>query len=160
MKVGRHTGTQHMGIAKPGLAVLAVGVGMLGILFLGSCTKPAPGGTASNLSSSREAEAKSTGLSVVGGEPVVYDAGEGRRITARYYSLSDNSLSFVKLELPDGSAITLPNLASGSGARYSDDLNLVWWTKGDGAFAEKRDDSGQWKSLYPDCKEIPAKASP
>jgi membrane-bound inhibitor of C-type lysozyme len=87
----------------------------------------------------------------------MYDSGDGQKITARYYSLSDDSLHFVKLVLPDGSQYTLPSIAAASGVRYTDDMSLVWWTKGDTAFAEKRDDTGEWKSLYPDCKEIPAK---
>jgi membrane-bound inhibitor of C-type lysozyme len=101
-----------------------------------------------------KASSGSPALKISGGDPVLYDCGGGARITARYYSLSDGSLSFVKLEMPDGAKFTLPNLASASGARYSDDMNLVWWTKGNGAFAEKRDDSGQWKTIYPDCREI------
>ena len=97
-------------------------------------------------------------LRVSGGEPVLYDCGGGRRITARYYSLSDGSLAFVKLILPDGTLITLPNLGSASGARYSDDMHYVWWTKGEGAFLEERDESGEWKSVYPDCRQLPKKS--
>ncbi len=112
----------------------------------------------------------STHLTVKGGEAVVYEVGvdgtggstgaggaaggSAERITARYYSLSDDSLSFVKVTMPDGKIYTLPNVVSASGARYSDDRELVWWTKGDTAFAEKRGEDGQWKTVYTDCRVI------
>jgi len=93
-------------------------------------------------------------LSVVGGEPVVYGCG-GDRVTARYYSLSDESLRFVKILLPDGREYTLPQVVSASGARYTDDMELLWWVKGDSAYAEMRDARGEWKVLYRECRVIP-----
>jgi len=93
-------------------------------------------------------------LSVVGGEPVVYGCG-GDRVTARYYSLSDESLRFVKILLPDGREYTLPQVVSASGARYTDDMELLWWVKGDSAYVEMRDAQGEWKVLYRECSVIP-----
>jgi len=92
-------------------------------------------------------------LAVTGGDVVTYQAENGDRITAKYYSLSDKSLDFVKVTLPGGKEYTLPCVLSASGARYTDDRELVWWTKGDTAQAEKRDESGEWKTLYSECKE-------
>jgi membrane-bound inhibitor of C-type lysozyme len=96
------------------------------------------------------------GLGVQGGEPVIYQSGKGDRIVARYFSLSDKSLDFVKLALPGGKQYTLPCVLSASGARYTDERALVWWTKGDTAFAEVRDENGQWQRKY-DCRQIPAR---
>jgi len=93
-------------------------------------------------------------LEVTGGDAVTYQAENGARVTAKYYSLSDKSLDFVKVTLPDGKEYTLPCVLSASGARYTDDRELVWWTKGDTAQAEKRDESGEWKTLYSECREI------
>jgi len=68
--------------------------------------------------------------------------GLSARGVAKYFSLSDNSLHFVKLTLPDGQA------------RYTSDTDLTWWTKGDVAFAEQRGLEGQWQTLYEDCRVI------
>jgi len=90
-------------------------------------------------------------LGVKGGEPVIYSCG-AQKIEARYYCLTDDSLSFVKLRLPDGHSYTLPQTVSASGVRYTDEFELIWWTKGDEAFAEMRDASGAWQVRYPDCR--------
>jgi membrane-bound inhibitor of C-type lysozyme len=93
-------------------------------------------------------------LSVRGGEPVHYRCQNGERIIARYYSLSDGSLSFVKVVMPDGKGYTLPNVISGSGARYTDEVEKVWWTKGDSGFVQARDQKGGWQIEYRDCRQI------
>ena len=67
--------------------------------------------------------------------------------------LSDSSLYFVKVTLPGGKNCTLPQVMSASGVRYTDDREVVWWTKGSGAFAETRDSAGQWVKLF-DCVEL------
>ncbi|MCE5255722.1 MAG: MliC family protein [Spirochaetaceae bacterium] len=93
-------------------------------------------------------------LTVTGGDPVDYQAENGDRLVAKYYSLSDKSLDFVKVTLPDGMEYTLPRVLSASGVRYTDDMELVWWTKGDTAHAERRDANGEWQTLYAECREI------
>ena len=65
----------------------------------------------------------------------------------------DESLNFVKLSLPDGKDYTLPQAVSASGARYTDDHEVVWWNKGKEGFVEMRDEAGEWQSRYNDCKE-------
>ncbi len=100
---------------------------------------------------------KENRLTVRGGDPIVYRCGNGERIEARYYTLSDNSLDFVKVHVPDGKEYTLPRVLSASGVRYTDDMELVWWTKGDSAFAEMRDANGDWQTRYDNCKELPGK---
>lgn len=91
-------------------------------------------------------------LAVTGGEPVIYSCDNGDRVVARYYSLSDESLCFVKVLFSDGREYTLPQVLSASGARYTDDMELVWWIKGDQAYVEKRDHQGEWQPLYSDCR--------
>ena len=124
---------------------------LLVLLFLAAA--PA-GGTCGN---DCTGDAASCGLTVTGGVPVVYSCGTKETITARYYSLSDDSLNFVKVTLPDGKVYTLPAVLSASGVRYTDDFELVWWTKGDTAFAEKRQENGEWKTLYEECRIVPEK---
>jgi len=93
-------------------------------------------------------------LQVSGGDPVVYQCENGDRIVARYYSLSDESLRFVKVTMPGGKVHTLPRAVSASGARYTDDFKVVWWTKGDSALVQIRDQDGKWQTAYRNCKEI------
>ena len=97
------------------------------------------------------------GLTVRGGERVAYQCENGDRIVARYYSLSDGSLDFVKVSMPDGKEYTLPNAVSASGARYTDDREFVWWTKGDSAFLQTRDQTGEWQITYQNCQQIRGK---
>jgi len=92
-------------------------------------------------------------LTIRPGERVVYRCEGGERIGARYYSLSDKSLDFVKVLLPDGREVTLPQAMAASGVRYTDDREWVWWTKGDSAFAETRAPSGEWRIKYQNCKQ-------
>lgn len=91
---------------------------------------------------------------VRGGENVIYQCGNGYRIAAKYYSLSDGSLNFVKVIMTDGKEQTLPQALSASGARYTDDRELVWWIKGDSARLEIRDGEGNWRLKYENCKVV------
>ncbi len=91
-------------------------------------------------------------LTVSGGMAVKYACENGDRVLATYYQLSDGSLSFVKVRMPDGKEYTLPQVLSASGARYTDERELVWWIKGDSAFAKVRGDGSEWISKYRDCR--------
>jgi membrane-bound inhibitor of C-type lysozyme len=82
----------------------------------------------------------------------VYRTESGETVRADYYALSDGSLHFVKLVLPSGEALTLPAALSASGVRYTDDGRYLWWTKGDGAFLQRRADTGEWETVYADCR--------
>lgn len=93
-------------------------------------------------------------LKIKGGEPVIYQCENGDMITARYYSISDDSLYFVKVTMPDSNEYTLPLAVSGSGARYTDNHKFVWWVKGDTAIMETRNEEGDWVLKYRDCKQI------
>ncbi|MDI6797512.1 MAG: MliC family protein [Desulfatibacillaceae bacterium] len=96
-----------------------------------------------------------TGLAVKGGQLVTYLCQDDAVIEVRYFHLDDKSLNFVKITLPDGSAFTLPQVLSASGARYTDDGPITSWAKGDGGFVEIRDENGLWRILHADCKRIP-----
>lgn len=63
---------------------------------------------------------------------VAYECEQKEKIIARYYTLSDDSLSFVKLRYKNHS-YTLPQIVSASGARYSDLHEVEWWSKGNQA---------------------------
>ncbi|MBL6798692.1 MAG: MliC family protein [Synechococcus sp. BS307-5m-G39] len=90
-------------------------------------------------------------LSVVQGETIRYRCGGGQIIEARYGSLSDQSLAFVRLRLPDGRRLTLPQVASASGARYSADQAVTWWSKGNSGFLQERGDNGEWRITLDAC---------
>ncbi len=93
-------------------------------------------------------------LTVRGGESVVYRCENGDRIVARYYTLSDGSLRFVRVVMPDGDEYTLPQAVSASGSRYTDDRALTWWIKGDSARAEMRSQNGEWATAYDNCRVV------
>lgn len=98
-------------------------------------------------------EAGAGKLTVTGGDPISYLCEQNKKVQVRYFSLSDDSLNFIKLALPDGKDYTLPQAVSASGTRYTDDHEVVWWNKGKEGFVEMRDEAGEWQSLYNDCKE-------
>lgn len=82
---------------------------------------------------------------------VHYRCAGGQQVVARYAGLSDGSLNFVRLTLPKGQQITLPQVASGSGARFSADQDVTWWTKRTGGFLQRRDAKGQWQISLDSC---------
>ena len=89
--------------------------------------------------------------------PVYYSCDNGDQFVARYGSLSDDSLHFVKVKMPDGQEYTLPQVVSASGVRYTDERELVWWTHQNTVRVDVRDTDGKWKTKYPDLKEMEEK---
>ena len=67
------------------------------------------------------------------------------------------TLHFVKVKMPDGREYTLPQAISGSGARYTDDREIVWWEHQGTVQVDIRDADGKWKSKYSGLKEIQKK---
>ncbi len=88
------------------------------------------------------------------GQPVYYKSADGDHFEARYGSLSDGSLHFVKVKMPGGREYTLHQAISGSGARYTDDRSIVWWEHHGTVRVDVRDAEGNWKTKYSDLKEI------
>ncbi|PJG58414.1 MliC family protein [Aeromonas cavernicola] len=94
-----------------------------------------------------------SGLSVTGGEPVTYLCEQGKKIQISYFGLSDDSLNFIKLSLPNGKDYTLPQIVSGSGVRYTDEFEAGWRGKGNEGYVEMPDKDGEWQTAYNDCKQ-------
>ena len=88
------------------------------------------------------------------GASVSYRCSSGERLEATYYELRDRSLAFVRLRLPDGRQLTLPQIASASGARFSADGALTWWIKGNSGFLQQRDSEGEWRVTLKDCDSL------
>jgi pimeloyl-ACP methyl ester carboxylesterase len=66
----------------------------------------------------------------------VFDCEGGKTVKAVFENAAQ---SLVKLALSDGRELTLPQVRSGSGARYADAReSFVFWNKGDTAFIEER----------------------
>ena len=95
-----------------------------------------------------------TALTVNFGPPVQYRSESGEQFVARYGSLSDGSLHFVKLTMPDGQEYTLPQVISGSGVRYTDEREIVWWTHQGTVRVDVRDAEGKWTTRYSELKEV------
>jgi membrane-bound inhibitor of C-type lysozyme len=95
-----------------------------------------------------------TVLTVDIGPPVYYRSDGGDQFVARYGSLSDGSLHFVKVRMPDGQEYTLPQVVSASGVRYTDEREIVWWTHQGTVLVEIRDAEGKWKTRYSDLREV------
>ena len=84
-----------------------------------------------------------------------YQCADKTLLNVRYYVLSDKSLTFVKVNL-NGKIYTLPQAVSGSGAKYSDDMYLTWWNKGnEGTVYEKNGGPEEdWPATHINCREI------
>ena len=80
------------------------------------------------------------------GQAVYTGIGEETAIVD-YYLLSDSSLHFIKLHLPDTAEYTLPQTVSGSGVRYSDGMDMTWWERADSAMIQRMDTLGNWETI-------------
>ena len=100
---------------------------------------------------------RQTDLTVHMGQPVHYTSTDGEHFVARYGSLSDGSLHFVKVQMPGGQEYTLPQVVSASGVRYTDEKDLVWWTHQRTVLVEIRGAHGNWETKYSDLREVPEK---
>jgi membrane-bound inhibitor of C-type lysozyme len=88
------------------------------------------------------------------GAPVHYRSDNGALFVARYCSLSDGTLHFVKVKMPDGRQYTLPQIVSASGVRYTDERELVWWTHQGTVRVDIRGAEGKWKTTYSELREV------
>lgn len=94
-------------------------------------------------------------LTVKMGQPVHYVGQGGVRYVARYGRLSDGSLSFVKVKASNGREYTLPSALSASGARYTDDRELVWWEHQGTVRLDMRRADGTWETGCLELREDP-----
>jgi membrane-bound inhibitor of C-type lysozyme len=83
-------------------------------------------------------------LSVIIGKEYIYACNDGSKVKARFGELSDKSLPFVKIVMPDGKEYTLPQLVSASGARYSNEYEMEFWIKEDNVTISTMNDEGKW----------------
>ncbi len=95
-----------------------------------------------------------TVLTVELGPPVYYRGDNGDLFVARYGSLSDRSLYFVKVIMPDRQEYTLPQIVSASGVRYTDEREIVWWTHKGTVRVDVRDEQGEWMTKYSELREV------
>jgi membrane-bound inhibitor of C-type lysozyme len=91
-------------------------------------------------------------LGVELGKPLRYRCAGGSTLMVRYGRLSDDSLSFARLQPPGEQPLTLPQLVSGSGVRYSTEQMWQWWTKGQEGFLQRRDGQGEWRTVLEGCR--------
>ncbi len=91
------------------------------------------------------------------GTPVTYESANGERFVARYGSLSDGTLHFIKLKMPNGREYTLPQTVSGSGTRYTDDREIVWWEHRGTVRVDVRGAGGKRVTEYSDLKLLHGK---
>ena len=85
---------------------------------------------------------------------VYYESQDEKKFTARYGSLSDGSLGFVRIRMPNGREYTLPQIVSGSGARYTDDREIVWWEHRGTVRVDVRGAGGEWVTKYSGLKVV------
>ena len=80
---------------------------------------------------------------------------QGEQFVARYGALSDDSLRFVKVTMPDGREVTLPQAISASGARYTDEKDLVWWEHQGTVRVDVRREDGKWDENHWELRPDP-----
>jgi membrane-bound inhibitor of C-type lysozyme len=75
-----------------------------------------------------------------------YKCDSGKTAETKFYELSDQSLSFIKLTY-DGKVHTLPNLPAASGMRFSDEIKMEWHEKAGSAVMQNLSDPKQAQVL-------------
>lgn len=96
---------------------------------------------------------KNNELHITKGIIFSYQCERGVQVSTKYYSLSDDSLSFIKLTLPNEPEITLAQAISASGSRYSNE-SLEWYVKGNKGFVQVRNNKQKWVFMYKNCQII------
>ena len=91
-------------------------------------------------------------LNVIHISDVTYQCEQNPNLFVRYFSLSDKSLSFVKIQLDNNSKVTLPQQPSASGVSYSNG-SIKWVTKGTSGMLEVMDQDQTWQTMLADCAE-------
>jgi membrane-bound inhibitor of C-type lysozyme len=86
-------------------------------------------------------------LSVELDQEVEYQCSDGSKVNARFYTLTDNSLSFVKIKITKEKEYTLPQVIAASGVRYSDEYSIQIWTKGNEMTLYKMNEDREWEII-------------
>jgi len=80
-------------------------------------------------------------------QEVEYICSDESKINVRFYTLTDNSLYFVKVKMVDGKEYTLPQVIAASGARYSDEYSLQFWIKGKSMTLYTMNEEREWEII-------------
>jgi membrane-bound inhibitor of C-type lysozyme len=80
-------------------------------------------------------------------QEIEYQCSDGTKVNARFYTLTDNSLNIVKLNIANDKEYTLPQVIAASGARYSDEYSLQFWIKGKSMTLYKMNEEREWEII-------------
>ena len=83
--------------------------------------------------------AKSENLAIKKISEAQYKSSDNKIVSADFYALSDDSLFFVKIVMPDKRELTLVRAVSASGVRYIDMIGTEFFVKQDTAIISKTD---------------------
>ena len=83
--------------------------------------------------------AKSGNLAIKKISEAQYQSSDNKIVSADFYALSDDSLFFVKIVMPDKHELTLVRAVSASGVRYIDMIGTEFFVKQDTAIISKTD---------------------
>ena len=83
--------------------------------------------------------AKSENLAIKKISEAQYQSSDNKIVSADFYALSDDSLFFVKIVMPDKHELTLVRAVSASGVRYIDMIGTEFFVKQDTAIISKTD---------------------
>ena len=72
------------------------------------------------------------------------------QITITHFQLSDQSLAFAKIQLPELPEFTLPQVNSASGITYANG-SVQWTEKGKEASVWVLEKKDEWQPLFRDC---------
>lgn len=97
------------------------------------------------------------GLTVSKSKAQVLKSKKGALIHVINYVLSDRSLNFIKVMLPNKKEYTLPQTVSASGSIYTDGFHIKFCSKGDRTDIYELDENGKWQKLFEDCVPVSKK---
>ena len=80
-------------------------------------------------------------------QEVEYLCSDKSIVNARFYTLTDNSLGFVKVNMADVKEHTLPQVIAASGVRYSDEYSIQFWVKGNTMTLYMKREDGEWEII-------------
>ncbi|QTQ13404.1 MliC family protein [Treponema parvum] len=89
---------------------------------------------------------ESSDLSVIVTGSEEYVSASGKKLSVKFYSLSDQSLDFIKVQDAEGNKFTCAHVISASGARYSNEISHEFWFKGDSLSVFVSDGNGSWNN--------------
>ncbi len=89
-------------------------------------------------------------IELQGSAPITYKCEDNKTVIAQYFNSEDTGISMVKMTL-DSKTNFLPQVVSASGARYTTNMGIEWWTNDDEALLNY--DVTDDKSKTTTCRE-------